>query len=66
MVVCIIFNRCQLSEKKMELKDLKEQLNELVTLLQQSEAQRKELVKEKTIREQPIAITSNTSALVRF
>lgn len=55
--------RCQLSEKKMELKDLKEQLNELVTLLQQSEAQRKELVKEKTIREQPIAITSNTSAL---
>lgn len=50
----------------MELKDLKEQLNELVTLLQQSEAQRKELVKEKTIREQPIAITSNTSALVRF
>lgn len=50
----------------MELKDLKEQLNELVTLLQQSEAQRKELVKEKEIREQAVAITLNTSALVRF
>lgn len=50
----------------MELKDLKEQLNELVTLLRQSEAQRKELVKEKAIREQAVAITLNTPALVRF
>ncbi|KAJ1421145.1 P-loop containing nucleoside triphosphate hydrolase [Sesbania bispinosa] len=54
--------RCQLLEKNMELKDFKEQLNELVTLLQQSEAQRKELVKEKTIREQAVAITLTTSA----
>lgn len=51
----------------MELKDLKEQLNELVTLLQQSEAQRKELVKEQKIREQAGATPLNTSsALVRF
>ncbi|TKY55686.1 Kinesin protein FRA1 [Spatholobus suberectus] len=55
--------RCQLWEKNMELKDLKEQLNELVALLQQSEAQRKELVKEQKIREQALAITLNTPAL---
>nr|XP_027192618.1 kinesin-like protein KIN-4A isoform X1 [Cicer arietinum] len=52
--------RCHLWEKNMELKDLKEQLNELVRLLQQSEAQRKELVKEKAIGEQAVAITLNT------
>lgn len=50
----------------MELKDLKEQLNELVALLQQSEAQRKELVKDEKIREQAVAITLNTPALVRI
>lgn len=50
----------------MELKDLKEQLNELVRLLQQSEAQRKELVKEKAIGEQAVAITLNTPPSVRF
>ncbi|ESW27894.1 hypothetical protein PHAVU_003G241500 [Phaseolus vulgaris] len=55
--------RCQLLEKNMELKDLKEQLNELVALLQQSEAQRKELAKEEKIREQAVAITLNTPAL---
>ncbi|XP_058765816.1 kinesin-like protein KIN-4A [Vicia villosa] len=52
--------RCQLWEKNIELKDLKEQLNELVTLLQQSEAQRKELEKEKAIGEQAVAITLHT------
>ncbi|KAK7251004.1 hypothetical protein RIF29_33855 [Crotalaria pallida] len=51
--------RCQLWEKNMELKDLKEQLNELVTLLQQSEAQRKELVKEQK-PQHPVAIVLNT------
>ncbi|WJX95166.1 Kinesin-like protein KIN-4A [Trifolium repens] len=55
-------SRCQLWEKNMELKDLKEQLNELVTLLKQSEAQRKELVKEIAISEQAVAITLNTPA----
>jgi len=52
--------------KNMELNDLKEQLNELVALLQQSEARRKELVKEEKIREQAVAITLNTPALVRI
>ncbi|KAK7331036.1 hypothetical protein VNO77_25245 [Canavalia gladiata] len=55
--------RCQLWEKNMELQDLKEQLNELLALLQQSEAQRKELIKEQKIREQAVAITLNTSPL---
>lgn len=66
MVICIIFNRCQLWEKNTELKDLKEQLNEFIILLQQSEAQRKELVKEREIGEQAIASTLNTPASVRF
>ncbi|CAJ1942867.1 unnamed protein product [Sphenostylis stenocarpa] len=59
----IVEARCQLLEKNMELKDLKEQLNELVALLQQSEAQRKELVKEQKIREQAFANTLNTPSL---
>lgn len=66
MVACIIFNRCELWEKNMELKDLKEQLKELVALLQQSEAQREELVREQKIKEQAVAIRLNTPALVRF
>jgi len=66
MLICIIFNRCQLWEKNTELKDLKEQLNELVILLQQSEAQRKELVKEREIGEQGVASTLNTPSSVRF
>lgn len=49
----------------MEIKDLKDQLNELVTLLRQSEAQRKELVKEQKMRDQAVAIALATSALVR-
>ncbi|KAJ9177288.1 hypothetical protein P3X46_012523 [Hevea brasiliensis] len=53
--------RCQLWDKDMEIKDLKDQLNELVTLLQQSEAQRKELVKEQKMREQTVAIALATS-----
>ncbi|KAL2646782.1 hypothetical protein AAZV13_05G076400 [Glycine max] len=55
--------RCELWEKNMELKDLKEQLKELVALLQQSEAQREELVREQKIKEQAVAIRLNTPAL---
>ncbi|XP_043804697.1 kinesin-like protein KIN-4A isoform X2 [Manihot esculenta] len=55
--------RCQLWDKDMEIKDLKDQLNELVTLLRQSEAQRKELVKEQKMRDQAVAIALATSAL---
>ncbi|KAG4390976.1 hypothetical protein GLYMA_05G085400v4 [Glycine max] len=54
---------CELWEKNMELKDLKEQLKELVALLQQSEAQREELVREQKIKEQAVAIRLNTPAL---
>lgn len=59
-------NRCQLWEKEMEIKEMKEQLNELVILLRQSEAQRKEIVKEQKLREQAVAIALATSALVRL
>uniref|UniRef100_A0A516IJE7 Kinesin motor domain-containing protein n=1 Tax=Turnera subulata TaxID=218843 RepID=A0A516IJE7_9ROSI len=51
--------RCQLWEKDMEIKDMKDQLNDLVTLLRQSEAQKKELVEQK-IREQAVAIALAT------
>lgn len=50
----------------MEIKEMKEQLNELVILLRQSEAQRKEIVKEQKLREQAVAIALATSALVRL
>ncbi|KAJ9170656.1 hypothetical protein P3X46_018748 [Hevea brasiliensis] len=54
--------RCQLWDKDMEIKELKDQLNEIVTLLRQSEAQRKELEKEQKMREQAVAIALATSA----
>ncbi|XP_004288009.1 PREDICTED: chromosome-associated kinesin KIF4A-like [Fragaria vesca subsp. vesca] len=54
--------RCQLWEKKMEIKDMEDQLNELVNLLRKSEAQRKELVKEQMLREQAVAAALSTPA----
>lgn len=59
------FNRCQLWEKQVEIKEMKEQLNELVGLLRQSEARRKEVEKELKLREQAVAIALATSASVR-
>ncbi|KAF3438996.1 hypothetical protein FNV43_RR17271 [Rhamnella rubrinervis] len=53
--------RCQVWEKNIEIKDIKDQLNELVTLLWKSEAQRKELVREQKAREQAVAIALGTS-----
>lgn len=50
----------------MEIKDIKEQLNELVALLQQSEAQRQELIKEQKMREQAVAIALATPPPVRY
>lgn len=44
---------------------MREQLNELVILLRQSEAHRKEIVKEQKLREQALAIALATSASVR-
>lgn len=50
----------------MEIKEMKEQLKDLVSLLQQSEAQRKELIKEQKMREQAVAIALCSSASVRL
>lgn len=44
---------------------MKEQLNELVGLLRQSEVRRKEVEKELKLREQAVAIALATSASVR-
>lgn len=49
----------------MEIKDMEDQLNELVNLLRKSEAQRKELVKEQMLREQAVAAALSTPASVR-
>ncbi|XP_042491564.1 kinesin-like protein KIN-4A [Macadamia integrifolia] len=54
--------RCQLWEKEIEMKEMKEQLNELVGLLRQSEARRKEIEKQQKLREQAVAIALATSA----
>ncbi|KAJ4965283.1 hypothetical protein NE237_017132 [Protea cynaroides] len=54
-------SRCQLWEKEIEIKEMKEQLNELVGLLQQSEAWRKEIEKQQKLREQAVAIALATS-----
>ncbi|XVF36321.1 hypothetical protein REPUB_Repub19eG0048200 [Reevesia pubescens] len=55
--------RCQLWEKDMEIKEMKEQLKELVGLLRQSELQRKEVENELKLREQAVAIALVTSAM---
>ncbi|KAF5740657.1 putative Kinesin heavy chain [Tripterygium wilfordii] len=49
-------SRCHLWEKEMEIKEMKEQLKELVGLLRQSELHRKEVEKELKLREQSVAI----------
>ncbi|PON94237.1 Kinesin-like protein [Trema orientale] len=54
--------RCQLWEKEIEIKEMKEQLKELVGLLRQSELRRKEVEKELKLREQAVAIALATSA----
>ncbi|XP_042487988.1 kinesin-like protein KIN-4A isoform X2 [Macadamia integrifolia] len=54
--------RCQLWGKEIEMKEMKEQLNELVGLLRQSEARRKEIEKQQKLREQAVAIALATSA----
>ncbi|KAJ6939830.1 hypothetical protein NC651_006099 [Populus alba x Populus x berolinensis] len=54
--------RCQLWEKEMEMKEMKEQFKELVGLLQQSEARRKEFEKELKLREHALAVALATAA----
>ncbi|KAF5468227.1 hypothetical protein F2P56_012396 [Juglans regia] len=56
--------RCQLWEKDMETTEMKEQLKELVGILRQSEARRKEVEKELKLREQAVAIALASSATV--
>ncbi|XP_065875238.1 kinesin-like protein KIN-4A isoform X1 [Euphorbia lathyris] len=55
--------RCRLWDKDMEIKDLTDQMKELINLLQQSEAQMKELAEEQKMKEQAIAIALATSSL---
>ncbi|KAJ6366836.1 hypothetical protein OIU77_003254 [Salix suchowensis] len=55
-------DRCRLWEKDMEIKDTKDELNDLVILLRQSEIQRKELLKEQKMREQAVALAFASSA----
>lgn len=60
-----LLHRCQLWEKELEIKEMKEQLKELVGLLRQSELRRKEVEKELKLREQAVAIALATEASVR-
>ncbi|KAA3476481.1 kinesin-like protein KIN-4A [Gossypium australe] len=53
--------RCQLWEKDMEIKEMKEQNKELVSLLRQSELQREDAENELKLREQAVAIALATS-----
>ncbi|KAI3465322.1 hypothetical protein Pfo_021985 [Paulownia fortunei] len=52
--------RCQLWEKEIEIREMKEQMKELVGLLRQSEVRRKEIEKELKLREQAVAIALAT------
>lgn len=48
--------RCQLWDKEFENKEMKEAINELTSLLRQSEFQRKEIEKQQRFKEQAVAI----------
>ncbi|KAJ1431045.1 P-loop containing nucleoside triphosphate hydrolase [Sesbania bispinosa] len=52
--------RCQLWEKDMEIREMKDQIKELVSLLRQSEMKRKEAEKELKVREQAVTTTLAT------
>ncbi|XP_039049950.1 kinesin-like protein KIN-4A isoform X1 [Hibiscus syriacus] len=54
--------RCQLWEKDMEIKEMKEQLKEVVGLLRQSELRRKEVENELNLREQTDTVALATAA----
>ncbi|XP_074264071.1 kinesin-like protein KIN-4A isoform X2 [Silene latifolia] len=54
--------RCHIYEKEADMKEMKEQLKELVGLLRQSETRRKEVEKELKLREQAMSIALATSA----
>ncbi|KHN45180.1 Chromosome-associated kinesin KIF4 [Glycine soja] len=52
--------RCQLWENDMEIREMKDQVKELVGLLRQSEMKRKEVEKELKVREQAVGTTLAT------
>ncbi|CAL0305807.1 unnamed protein product [Lupinus luteus] len=54
--------RCQLWERDTEIREMKDQIEELVGLLRQSETKRKEVEKELKLREQAVANTLATPA----
>ncbi|KAL0714007.1 hypothetical protein Bca4012_020985 [Brassica carinata] len=58
--------RCKIWEKDMDIKEKKEQLNDLLCLLQLSEVQNREILKEKKTREDTlsIALASSSSSSV--
>ncbi|KAF7830599.1 kinesin-like protein KIN-4A isoform X1 [Senna tora] len=58
----IFLLRCQLWEKDMEIREMKDQIKELVGLLRQSEIKRKEAEKELKLRDQAVATTLATPA----
>lgn len=58
--------RCEVWENELEIKEMKEQLKELVGLLRQSELRRKEVEKELKLREQAVAIALAKSPPVRY
>ncbi|XP_074581994.1 kinesin-like protein KIN-4A [Curcuma longa] len=58
-------SRCQLKEKEIHVEELKEQLNELIGLLQRSDARRREMEKEPKLREHNVAIAVSTSSPMR-
>ncbi|CAH2044868.1 unnamed protein product, partial [Thlaspi arvense] len=55
--------RCQLWEKDVEIKEMKDQFKEIVGLLRQSELRRKEAEKELKLREQAVAASLASSPL---
>lgn len=56
--------RSKLWEMELEMKEMKFKLTELVTELQQIEAQRKETLKEQKLKDQAVAIALAISSLV--
>ena len=58
--------RCQLWEKDVEIKEMKDQFKEIVGLLRQSELRMKEAEKELKLKEQALATSLASSPLVRL
>ncbi|CAA7019454.1 unnamed protein product [Microthlaspi erraticum] len=54
--------RCKIWEKDVDIKEKKEQLNDLLCLLQLSEVQNREILKEKKTREQTLSIALASSS----